>query len=190
MAAVAHFPGSLDRGPLERVRRPLAVIAALLLVVDLIGLGLHLADGVKSPFADDTPRRAKTSVGGPEAVVPSSDVFGARTERGATSRTATAATPLGCLALESGCYPAAAPPAAPAGTPPSAGPATPPPSTQPVPVAQADLAVPALGTQVTLGVGEGSCTSVNLTVLALGDCPVTSGDGPVILNLGGSLLGN
>jgi hypothetical protein len=67
---------------------------------------------------------------------------------------------------------------------------TPPPSPQPTPIAQADLGVPALSTQVSLGLGDGGCTSIKLTVLALGDCPVVGGDGAVILNLGGSLVGD
>ena len=46
-----------------------------------------------------------------------------------------------------------------------------------------------LGLQASLGLGDGSCTTVNLTVIALGDCPTPTGDGPVILHLGGSLLG-
>jgi hypothetical protein len=40
-----------------------------------------------------------------------------------------------------------------------------------------------------VGVGDGGCTAVDLTVLALGDCPTPTGDGAVVLNLGGSLLG-
>ncbi|MEY2426969.1 MAG: hypothetical protein QOI61_2541, partial [Actinomycetota bacterium] len=55
---------------------------------------------------------------------------------------------------------------------------------------QADLAVPALGTQVSLGVGDGGCTGIDLTVLAIGDCAAAPGDGAVVLNLGGLLLGD
>jgi hypothetical protein len=174
----------LDRGPLDRARRPLAVIAALVLVIDLIGLGLHLADAVENPFANDAPTPARARVGGPEAVVPGPAVAGTQTQR-----TPQAARPLGCLALDSGCYPTAAPAPGAAATPPGKAPTAGPPQ-RATPVAQADLGVPALGAQVSLGLGDGSCTSLELTVIALGDCPAATGEGPVVLNLGGSLLGD
>lgn len=188
MAAVAHFPASLDRGPLERVRRPLAAIAALVLVVDLMALGLHLVDAVPSPFANDDPSPAQARIGGPEAVVPSSDAVGPRAGRAAPA-SERAAEPYGCLSATSGCY---AGPPAPGATPPgnTSTPPASPSSPKPVPVAQADLAVPSLGAQVSLGAGDGGCTTVDLTVIALGDCPPAAGDGPVVLNLGGSLLGD
>ena len=186
MTAVAHFPRTLDNGLLERARRPLATIAAIILAIDLIALGLHLTDAVDSPIANDAPTRAKARVGAPDAVVPGSSVFGSQTDRRSAARAGQPAQPQGCLALDSGCYPGdTTTPGQPAGPPAP----TPPPGEAPVPVAQADLAVPALGTQVSFGVGPGSCTSVVLTAIALGDCPVESGDGPVVLNLGGSLLG-
>jgi hypothetical protein len=163
------------------------------LAIDLIGLGMHLADAVNSPFASDTPSRAKVTVGGPEAVVPGSAGLGSQTaHRTKLSDQPQAAQPYGCLALNSGCY---------AGPPPSAGPTpngggggttTPPPSapgTSPVPVAQVDASVPDLGAQLSVGVGDGGCTGVNLTVIAIGNCPAAQGEGPVILHLGGSLLG-
>jgi hypothetical protein len=158
------------------------------LVVDLIGLGLHLADAVQSPFANDTPATAKARIGGPEAVVPSSDAVGPRGGRAAPS-TSRPAEPYGCLSAASGCY---AGPPAPGATPPgnTATPPVSPSSPKPVPVVQADLAVPSLGAQVSLGAGDGGCTTVDLTVIALGDCPRAVGDGPVVLNLSGSLLGD
>lgn len=164
----------------------------MLLVVDLLGLGLHLADTVANPFADDAPTHAKVRVGGPDAVVPNTAVAGADASRQA----ARTAEPLGCLALNSGCY--AGPPAptatgntATAPTPSANGgsPTTTTPKPKPKPIAQADVGVPALGAQVSLGVGDGGCTGLALTVLAVGDCPTASGDGPVVVNLGGSLLG-
>lgn len=185
MAAVAHFPRTLDDAPLERARRPLAAAAAILLAIDLIGLGLRLADAGDNRLADDTPTRARARIGAPEAVVPGSSVFGSQTTRRSASGAGQAAAPVGCLALDSGCYPGDA-----TGPGQTQGPPPPPaPKPQPVPVAQADLAVPALDAQVSLGLGEGSCTSVALTAIALGDCPIESGEGPVILNLGGAALG-
>ncbi len=185
MTAVAHFPGSLDKGLLDRVRRPLAAAAALLLVADLIGLGMHLADGATSPFAGDTPTAAKARVDTPEAVVPGS-VLGTQTSRVSGSDRSRAAEPLGCLSASSGCYNPPAP------TSPGKTPAAPPttPGAQPTPAVQADLAVPALGAQVSLGVGEGGCTGIALTVLAVGDCAAAPGDGAIVLNLGGTLLGD
>ena len=189
MTAVAHFPASFDNGWLEKLRRPLSALAATILVIDLMGLGMHLADSAESPFANDTPTRAKVRVGGPEAVVPGSAVNASDANRTA----ARTAQPVGCLALDSGCY--AGPVAGPTtktpspATPPGKTPATPPPAAA-TPLAQADVGVPALGAQVSLGLGDGSCTGLGLTVLSVGDCPVQSGDGPVIIKLGGSLLGN
>lgn len=189
MTAVAHFPASFDKGWLEKLRRPLSALAATILVIDLMGLGMHLADSAESPFANDTPTRAKARVGGPEAVVPSTAVAAADTNRTA----ARTAQPVGCLAIDSGCYagPVVGPTTNSPGTttPPGKTPATPPPAAA-TPIAQADLAVPALGAQVSLGLGDGSCTGLGLTVLNVGDCPAASGDGPVIVKLGGSLLGN
>lgn len=189
MAAVAHFPASFDNGWLEKLRRPLSALAATILVVDLMGLGMHLADSAESPFANDTPTRAKARVGGPEAVVPGSLV----TSSDANRIAARTAQPVGCLAINSGCYagPVVGPTTnSPAATPsPGKTPSTPPTTAPATPLAQADVGVPALGTQVSLGLGDGSCTGLNLTVLAVGDCPATSGDGPINIKLGGSLLG-
>ena len=162
----------------------------MLLVVDLLGLGLHLADTVANPFANDAPTHAKVRVGGPDAVVPSTAVAASEANRQA----AHTSEPLGCLALNSGCY--AGPPAPPTNAP-TPGTVTPPanggsPATsapKPTPLAQADVAVPALGAQVSLGVGDGGCTGLALTVLAVGNCPPASGGGAVIVHLGGSLLG-
>ena len=72
-------------------------------------------------------------------------------------------------------------------TPPAAPTPTP---TPVVPLLQTTVGVPALGVNAQLGLGDGSCTTVDLTLLALGDCPAPDGDGAVILQLGGSLLGN
>ena len=191
VTAVAHFPASLDDGPLERFRRPLAALAATILVIDLMGLGMHLADSAESPFAHDTPTRAKASVGGPQAVVPRTPTPGVDADRQA----ARTEQPLGCLAIDSGCYVGPPAPTTPSGgsttAPPSGGATTPPGAAAPTPLAQADLAVPALGAQVSLGVGDGGCTGLSaLTVLAVGDCPAATGDGPVILHLGGTALGD
>ena len=191
MTAVAHFPASLDKGPLERYRRPLAALAATILVIELMGLGMHLADSVESPFANDTPTRTKARVDGPEALVPSS----ANPSANSGSRAGARVSPDGCLALNSGCYagPVAAPPSASGSggttTNPSGGNTTTPPTTAPKPLAQADVAVPPLGVQASIGLGDGGCTGLDLTVLAVGDCPAASGEGPVLVNLGGSLLG-
>ncbi|HVT78774.1 MAG TPA: hypothetical protein VHD87_17165 [Acidimicrobiales bacterium] len=195
MVAVAHFPASLDKGPLERLRRPLAAVAATLLVIDLMGLGMHYADSAQNPYANETPTRAKTSIGGPEAVVP-----GASLAIGPSADDATTAQPTGCLRLDSGCY---AGPPAPSASPTPNGTATTPapsggstgtpapaPTPAATPVVQAGVGVPALGTQVSLGVGDNSCTGLTvLAALAIGDCPAPSGSGPITLNLGGSLLG-
>ena len=184
VAAVAHLPWSLDTGPLTRLRRPLAAISAALLVIDLIGLGLHLADAANAPFASETANRAETRVGGPEAVVKGDDIA---PRAGNSTSTRRVAQPLGCLAAGSGCY-VAPPPTSTGKTPspqgPSAGPA-------PVtPIAQVGAAVPALGTQVSLGLGDDGCTGVALlNLLALGDCAAPAGDGAVVLPLGGSLVG-
>ncbi|MEY2418754.1 MAG: hypothetical protein QOG90_1434 [Actinomycetota bacterium] len=190
MTAVAHFPASFDKGFLERFRRPLSALAATILVVDLMGLGMHLADSAESPFANDAPTRAKVRVGGPEAVVPNTSVAGA----GADRRAARTVEPLGCLAISSGCY---AGPAVSSTPPTGSNTATPQGngggSTTPnaaKPIAQADVAVPALGAQVSVGVGDGGCTGLDLTLLAVGGCPAPTGDGPVIVKLGGSLLGD
>jgi hypothetical protein len=192
VTAVAHFPASLDQGFLERFRRPLSALAATILVVDLMGLGMHLADSAESPFANDAPTRAKVRVGGPEAVVPGSAASGSDTNR----RAARTVEPLGCLALASGCY---AGPTTPSGSngsggaatpPPGGGSSTTPPAAQTKPLAQADVAVPALGTQASVGLGDGSCTGLNLTLLDVGGCPVATGAAPVIVKIGGSLLGD
>lgn len=178
MTAVAQLPWALDKGPLERARRPLAVITAVLLAVDLIALGLHLADSVENPLAEDAPTQAKTRVEAPDAVVPSTDAA-----RGGGQRTAAATptSPIGPVGPD--------PSPAPGGGP-SAPQPKPAPSPEQVPVVQANVGVPALGTQVSLGVGDGGCTSLGLTVLSVGDCPQVSGDGPVVLQVGGSLLGD
>ena len=57
-----------------------------------------------------------------------------------------------------------------------------------VPLAQIDAMIPGVA-QISLGLGDNSCTTIDLTLLALGGCPAPSGDGPVILHLGGTLLG-
>lgn len=190
VTAVANFPHSLDGGWLERLRRPLAALAATILVVDLMGLGMHLADSAESPFANDTPTRAKTTIGGPAAVAANASANSSAAER----RAARNAEPLGCLALNSGCYPGPPAPTAPSNAakpaPPAGGGTTTPPTTAPNPLLQADVGVPALGAQVSVGLGDGGCTGLDLTVLAVGGCPTASGDDPVILNLRGALLGN
>lgn len=166
---------------------PLAALAAVLVAIDVIGLGIHWADAVNRSFATDSPpNRARTSVASPDAVVPGGVAVGGDT---AKPRRTLAVQPVGCLSAANACF-AGNP--TPTTTPaPVAGPPAPatPPTVKPTPLAQADLAVPALGTQVNLGLGDGGCTAVNLTVLSLGNCPAAEGDGPIILNLGGTLLG-
>jgi hypothetical protein len=162
------------------------VIAALLVVIDVMALGLHLVEAVESPFANDDPSPARARVGGPEAVVPPATVAGS-----ATSSAPQRVQPTGCLAIDSGCYPAGTvvtpdAPITPGVTTPPPSPTTP----KPTPLAQANLGVPALESQVSLGLGDGSCTSIKLTVLSLGNCPAATGDGALQLNLGGSLLGD
>ncbi len=183
VTAVAHFPTTLDHGPLERLRRPLAGVAVLILVLDFIGLGLNLADSAESPFANDAPAGPRARVVNPDAVVPDTAV----PTRAPTSRTR-AAQPLGCLASASECF--IGPPAPTPTGPGAAGPPATPPPAEPVPVVQAALRVPALSTQASLGLGDGSCTGLDLSLIALGDCPVASGDGAVILQLRGALLGD
>lgn len=178
MAAVANFPWALDKGPLARARRPLAVITAVLLAVDLIALGMHLADSVESPLADDAPTRAKTRITVPDAVVPG-DVAAPSGDRRPTTVAGGATSPIGPPA-----------PSDPATSPPSGPTPRPAPSPQAVPVVQVGVGLPSLGTHVSLGLGDGGCTSLELTVLSVGDCPQVDGDGPVVLDLGGALLGD
>jgi hypothetical protein len=167
---------------MTRARRPLAATAAALIAIDLIGLGMHLADAANpAARADSQPRsQARTSVTAPNAVVDSSTV-----EAAAGTRTRPT-TPSGVFVGP------VAPPVVTA-TPPSTNTGGSTPTTTPTPVVpllQANVGVPALGVNVQLGAGDGSCTTVDLTLLALGDCPAPAGDGAVILQLGGSLLGN
>ncbi|HUR19391.1 MAG TPA: hypothetical protein VMZ90_01200 [Vicinamibacterales bacterium] len=186
MAVTAHAPLQWPDGVLPRIRRPLAAAAAILVAIDVIGLGVHWADTVNSHFATDSPPRAQPQLSGPEALV--SDP--AQTVVNHVAKPARPAEPFGCLAADSGCYPTQGPTTTP--TPPASGTTPPPqqqPSPAPVPLAQVGATVPALGTTASVGVGDGGCTAVDLTVIALGDCPAPTGDGAVVVNLGGSLLG-
>jgi hypothetical protein len=172
----------------ERLRVPLAATAAVLIAIDFIGLGLNLADAPRNAArSNPAEQRAQTRVAAPEAVVDSGALSSGTAAASGSSGTRTAA-PSGVLIGP------VAPPVVttqPGSSPsPNSSPPTPAPEAPAVPLAQTGVAVPALGAQVSLGLGENSCTTVDLTLLALGDCPAPEGDGAVILQLGGSLLGN
>ncbi|MDP1792838.1 MAG: hypothetical protein Q8K63_01770 [Acidimicrobiales bacterium] len=183
MASIAS-PVSPPSAPVDwmsRARTPLAAVAVILVAIDCIGLGLHLADETRDSITRQQPEaRAQTRVTAPNAVVESDSLEAS----GSASRTRVT-TPSGVLVGPVAPPVVNTPPAAP-GTNPS----TPTPPTPAVPLAQAGVAVPALGVQASLGLGDNSCTTLDLTLLALGDCPAPQGEGAVILQLGGSLLGN
>lgn len=160
---------------------PIAAAAAILVAIDCIGLGLHLADENRGAISQQQPQaRAQTRVTAPDAVVDSSNL-----EASATTNRTRVTTPTGVLIGP------VAPPivTTPSGSNPGTNPSTPTP-TPAVPLAQTNIAVPALGVQASIGLGDNSCTTLDLTLLALGDCPAPDGEGAVILQLGGSLLGN
>lgn len=173
---------------MDRLRVPLAATAALLIAVDFIGLGMHLADTDRNAASGDaSARRAQARITAPEAVVDSSSLTADVAVGQGQSRTA---TPSGVLIGPVappvvGPQPTATP--SPGSNAPQPGPT---PESPAVPLAQTTIGVPALGAQVSLGAGENSCTTVDLTLLALGDCPAPEGDGAVVLQLGGSLLGD
>lgn len=185
MASIASplAPSAAPSGDWQsRARKPLAVTATLLIAIDCIGLGLHLADETRQAANPQPQARAQARVTAPEAVVDSSTVDATAPS---TNRTR-ATTPTGVFI-----GPVAPPIVVPPGTnPPGANPSAPPTTAPAVPLAQAGIAVPALGAQVSLGLGDNSCTTVDLTLLALGNCPAPEGDGAVILQLGGALLGD
>lgn len=148
-----------------------------------MGLGMHLADANNDArTAEPAPdARARTTVTAPNAVVDSSSVEAAAGSNGTRTRTTTS----------SGAFIGPVAPPVVTTTPPANTPASNTPGATPVvPLVQANVAVPALGVQASLGLGDGACTTVDLTLLALGNCPAPAGDGAVILQLGGSLLGN
>lgn len=179
-AATAPHLGDLK----TRLRAPLLALVAVISAIDFIGLGLHLADAKNdAATSEPAPRaQARTTITAPNAVVDSADVAAASGAN--ASRTA---TPSGVLI---------GPVAPPVVTTPSGNSGTPSPTPTPTPapgatpVLQTGVGVPALGVNASVGLGEGSCTTVDLTLIALGDCPAPAGDGAVILQLGGSLLGD
>ena len=177
--ATAVIPSS--NGLLQRIRVPLAALAAGILIVDVFGLGLDWANAVRDSATSAAPRtRARQTV--PSPVVDAADNLSSPGQSGSLSggTSGTTSSPLVGPPVVS------QPPSNPSGSP--SNPATPP--APAVPLAQVDAAVPMLGLQASLGLGDGSCNTVDLTVIALGDCSPPTGDGPVILHLGGSLLGN
>ncbi len=165
---------------MDRARMPLAAIAAILVAIDCIGLGLHLADEARDSITRQQPEsRAQTRVTAPDAVVESGSF-----EASGSTRGARVTTPSGVLI-----GPVAPPVVTTSPIDNGTSPSTPTPSPA-VPLAQIGVAVPALGIQASIGLGDNSCTTLDLTLLALGDCPAPAGDGAVVLRLGGSLLGS
>ncbi len=164
---------------------PLAAAAALLIAIDFIGLGMHLADATNNAATADQPlNQARTRVTAPNAVVNADSLDAVNATSGRTRTTTASGVLIG---------PVAPPVVTPGGT--ASAPTTPSPSPTPSPppanpLVQSNVGVPALGANVGLGLGDGSCTTVDLTLLALGDCPAPDGEGAVIVQLGGSLLGN
>ncbi len=181
MATIASplAPASIDWK--TRVRRPLAGAVVALLAIDAIGLGLHLADAANPVTRSQTQPRvqARTTVTAPNAVV-NGETIESAIGSGTTNTTTPTRAFIGPVA----------PPVV-TTTPPNSGtPAPTPTPATPVPLLQTGVGVPALGVNAQVGLGDGSCTSVNLTVIALGSCPTPQSDGAVVLQLGGSLLGN
>jgi hypothetical protein len=170
-------------GVFQRARGVLVAAAVVIVAVDSIGLGLDWANAVRDGASSAAPRtRAQQTV--PSPVVDAADNPLISGQPGAGLR--------GGAAGGTASSPLVGPPvvAAPSGgttSPSNPGPSAPAPV---VPLAQIDAAVPMLGLQASLGLGDGACNTVDLTVIALGDCSAPTGDGPVILHLGGSLLGN
>lgn len=171
-------PASIDWK--TRARRPLAGAVVALLAIDAIGLGLHLADAANPVSRAQTQPRvqARTTVTAPNAVVNGETIESAAGTTKTTTPTRAFIGPVAPPVVTT-------PPPSNSGTPaPTPTPAT------PVPLLQTAVGVPALGVNAQVGLGDGSCTSVNLTVIALGSCPTPQSDGAVVLQLGGSLLGN
>ncbi len=163
-----------------RARTPLIALTVALVALDAIGLGLRWADASNQSIGDVTPRVLQPHVTAPDAVVSGSDLDASSsrsTQRGTKTTSRPGTTDSGALI-----GPVAPPVAQP--TPGSPSP-TPTPA---VPLAQLDVAIPGVA-QISVGAGDNSCTTVDLTVLALGECPTPTGEGPVIVRLVGSLLG-
>ena len=164
-----------------RARTPLIALTVALVALDAIGLGLRWADASNQSIGDVTPRVLQPHITAPDAVVSGSDLDASSsrsTGRGTNTASRSGTTDSGALI-----GPVAPPVVKPAPGPGSTNP-TPTPA---VPLAQVDLAIPGVA-QVSIGAGDNSCTTIDLTLLALGDCPTPTGEGPVILHIGGSLL--
>jgi hypothetical protein len=167
-------------GALERFRGALVAAAVVIVAIDSIGLGLDWAKSVDNAASSAAPH-VHTRVTIPSPVVSASDNPAAAAGNNAafsgSAGGAGSGTPIGppVVSPTTGKTPAA--------------PTSPAPPAPAVPLAQIDAAVPMLGLQASLGLGGGSCDAVNLTVIAVGDCQAPTGTGPVILHVGGSLLG-
>jgi len=160
-----------------RARTPLIALTVALVALDAIGLGLRWADASNNAIGEIAPRVLKPGIAAPDAVVSGSDL--PSISSGTNVRTS---DPEGVTSPGPLVGPVAPPVARPTPTAPTPTPAP------AVPLAQIDIAIPGLA-QISLGAGDNSCTTIDLTLLALGNCPMPTGDGPVILHLGGSLLG-
>ncbi len=177
---------------MTRVRTPLIALTVALVALDAIGLGLRWADVNSGAVGEVTPRVLQPRVTSPDAVVAGGDLSGSDVSNSA-SGTTTANTRAGGGSGGSLIGPVA-PPVVPRPNPGSPTPGTPSPGapapapSPAVPLAQIDAAVPGAA-QISLGAGDNSCTTVDLTLLAPGDCPAPSGEGPVVVHVGGSLLG-
>lgn len=165
---------------MSRLRVPLTAIAVGILSLDAIGLAVHWADDTNTAIRDSVARDAEARITAPDAVVSGSQLSGESTSGVSASAGSNTGNTVGGLVMG----PVAPPVASPTPAPPA-------PTTNPapaVPLAQIDAVIPGVA-QISLGLGENSCTTIDLTLLALGGCPAPSGDGPVILNLGGTLFG-
>ena len=194
--AVTHAvaPALTRIGPdaLTRLRSPLTAGATVIAGLGIIFLGVH--DGTTPPNASqDAAGRPRSSIRAPQAIVDGFDLrlrpITARPEDDALLTSSPRLS--GAFGGSFGPAPAGgtASPTSPGTSPGTNSPGTNPPAPKPVPLAQADAGVPALDTQVSAGTGPGSCSSLELTLLDVGDCPPPSGSGPVNVGVGGSLLG-
>lgn len=165
---------------LSRWRPSLLAAAAVITAIDFIGLGTRFADRTM-PDGLTAPRAfGGSATPGALIVVPPLDpatepIVGPRATQ-ASGRSFDVRPAV--LALDGIPGPAIVTPPPPAG-----------PGDVPVaPVGQAAVAVPALDSHATVGAGDASCTGADLTVIAYGDCPQPAGDGPVVVQTGGSAL--
>jgi hypothetical protein len=190
LAAPARTNGSWSAPWTARARTPLIALTVALVALDAIGLGLRWADASNNAISEVTPHVLQPHVSAPDAVVAGSDNLtssGSSASGYSSSGSGSRGATTGSGALIG---PVAPPVAQPTPNTPTKNPATPAPAPTPaVPLAQVDLAVPGVA-QVSVGAGDNSCTTIDLTLIALGNCPVPSGDGPVILHVGGSLVGH